>query len=67
VTASAAFPPQPLPIHLAAPYVHLQIEVLRRPVESALDLDVVNVAGQEYVGFLELPASQPSGKHVRLP
>jgi hypothetical protein len=26
---------------------------------------MVKVAGQEYVNSLELPASQPSGKHVR--
>jgi len=32
---------------------------------DVLDLDVVNVAGQEYVDFLGLPASLPSGKHVR--
>ena len=36
MTASAAFPSQQSPIRLAAPYPHLQIEVLRRPVESAV-------------------------------
>jgi hypothetical protein len=40
VTASAAFPPQLLPILLAVPYIHVQIEVLRRPVEFALHAPV---------------------------
>jgi len=34
-TASVPAPPRPLPTLLAVPCTHLQIEVLRRPVESA--------------------------------
>jgi aminopeptidase N len=47
-TASVAFPPQPLPTLLTVPCAHLQIEVLRRLVESALIAGEPEVAANWY-------------------
>src|SRR5213075_2264171 len=53
-TASVAFPPQPLPILLAVPCAHLQIEVLRRSVESAQYTSIA------FTGRLAAAGAQPS-------